>query len=51
MKPHGATHIENDGTYWMQTSTNEWYWWRDGWGWCQYVGAKNKGFYGKFRHI
>lgn len=31
MKPHGATHIENDGTYWMQTSSNEWYWWRDGW--------------------
>lgn len=49
--PPDATHIENDGTYWLKTDSNDWFFWRNGWGWCQYVGIKNKSFYDKFRTI
>lgn len=38
-----ATHIENDGTYWL-LENNTWYFWRNRWGWSQYVGKVNDAF-------
>lgn len=49
-KPLGATHIESDGTYWRNLN-GDWFYWREIWGWCQYVGLKNKNFLNKFREI
>ncbi len=46
-RPAGATHIESDGTYWKNEDA-DWYFWRDLWGWCQYVGQKNRSFLNKF---
>lgn len=46
--PSGTTHIENDGTPWKEAH-GEWFFWREYWGWIQYVGAKNQSFFNKFR--
>lgn len=46
--PPDYTHIENDGTPWKYEN-NEWFFWRDGFGWIQYVGQKPTSFYNKFR--
>ena len=46
--PPDYTHIEKDGTPWKNVN-NDWYFWRDGWGWIQYVGQKNSNFFNKFR--
>ena len=43
-----ATHVENDGTLWKEVN-GEWFFWRDYWGWIQYVGPKPPSFYNKFR--
>ncbi len=43
MIPHGATHIENDGTFWKCTN-GRWYYWKEHFGWCGYVGVVNKIF-------
>ncbi|WP_347461049.1 hypothetical protein ABEF79_06945 [Acinetobacter sp. ANC 7454] len=48
--PEGATHIEFDGTYWKNLN-NDWFFWREGWGWCQYVGLKNKSFFNKLTPV
>ena len=41
--PPDYTDIENDDTYWKNVES-DWYWWREGWEWIQYVGAKNQNF-------
>lgn len=46
--PPDYTHIENDGTPWENVN-NDWFFWRDGWGWIQYVGPKPASFFNKFR--
>lgn len=43
MIPHGATHIENDGTFWNCTN-GVWTYWSDVFGWCGYIGAVNQMF-------
>ncbi|MEB5477283.1 hypothetical protein [Acinetobacter pollinis] len=40
-----ATHIENDGTYW-RCENGLWYWWRDNFGWCGYIGKVDDSFLG-----
>lgn len=49
-KPKDATHLENDGTPW-KNDKGAWFWWRDGWGWCRYVGSVNQAFIQKFKEI
>lgn len=41
---------ESDGTYW-KSSDDQYYWWREGWGWVAYAGIKNQAFYNKFRPV
>ena len=43
MIPHGATHIENDGTFWNCTN-GVWTYWSEVFGWCGYIGAVNQMF-------
>lgn len=49
-KPKGAMLQESDGTYW-KSSDDQYYWWREGWGWVAYAGIKNQAFYNKFRPV
>lgn len=49
-KPDGATHREADGTVWKNVK-GQWYWWNQGWGWCQYVGMLNANFHNKLTEI
>jgi len=49
-KPYGSTHFENDGTFW-RNEKGQWYWWNQGWGWCQYVGMANANFHNKLTEI
>lgn len=46
--PTDYTHIENDGTPWKNVE-GDWFFWREVWGWIQYVGPKNSNFFNKFR--
>ncbi|MCX0338298.1 hypothetical protein [Acinetobacter radioresistens] len=46
--PLDYTHIEHDGTPWKEFN-GEWFYWREVWGWCQYVGSKNQNFFNKFK--
>jgi len=48
--PIGATHREADGTVW-KNEKGQWYWWNQGWGWCQYVGMANANFHNKLTEI
>ena len=43
MIPEGATHIENDGTFW-QNHNGTWSYWSDVFGWCGYIGLVNQMF-------
>ena len=49
-KPVGATHYESDGTVW-KNEKGLWMFWREGWGWCQYVGKSNYSFMNKLTEI
>lgn len=49
-KPMDATHRELDGTFW-KNEKGTWAFWRDGWGWCQYVGIVNSNFLKKFMEL
>jgi len=49
-KPDGSTHFESDGTFW-KNEKGMWYWWNQGWGWCQYVGMANANFHNKLTEI
>ena len=40
-KPEGATHYEADGTVW-KNEKGLWMFWREGWGWCRYVGKADR---------
>jgi len=40
MIPHGATHIETDGTFW-KCINGRWYYWKERFGWCGYIGGVN----------
>ncbi|WP_171406311.1 hypothetical protein [Acinetobacter cumulans] len=46
-KPEGATHYETDGTVW-KNEKGLWMFWREGWGWCHFVGVVNKRLLDKF---
>jgi len=48
--PKDATLLESDGTFW-KCEGNQYYWWREGWGWCQYAGTTSQSFYNKFRPV
>lgn len=48
--PMGSTHIETDGTFWSNWQGN-WFFWRDKFGWCQYVGSVNQAFLNNKREI
>ncbi|MBF7683005.1 hypothetical protein I2F27_06655 [Acinetobacter sp. B5B] len=37
------THFEEDGTYWL-VNNGIWYYWRELWGWCGYIGQVNTAF-------
>ena len=49
-KPYGSTHCESDGTYW-KNDKGLWMFWREGWGWCQYVGKASHAFLNKLTEI
>ena len=52
-KPVGATHYETDGTdgtVW-KNEKGLWMFWREGWGWCQYVGKASHAFLNKLTEI
>ncbi|EXB76824.1 hypothetical protein ACE5JW_11635 [Acinetobacter radioresistens] len=46
--PNDYTRIENDGTYWKEVN-GQWFYWREIWGWCPYVGSLNQNFFNKFK--
>ena len=48
--PAGTTHVDRDGDYW-KCDNGQWYFYRDGFGWCAYVGLKNQSFFAKLREI
>ncbi|NNH86227.1 hypothetical protein [Acinetobacter terrae] len=50
MAPPDMTHAETDGTPWKEENGN-WFWWRKGWGWIQYVGPKPQSFFNRFRLV
>ena len=50
MTPSDVTHAEIDGTSWKEENGN-WFWWREGWGWIQYVGPKPQSFFNRFRLV
>lgn len=49
-KPEGATHIDNDGDYWKREN-GRWFFYREYFGWCAYVGPVNNSFKYKLREI
>ncbi|MGP4772546.1 hypothetical protein ACS125_18660 [Acinetobacter sp. PFS20] len=48
--PTQTTHIETDGTFWSNWQGN-WFFWRNNFGWCPYVGSVNKAFLNNKREI
>ena len=49
-KPTDATHLEIDGTLW-KNDKGVWWFWREHWGWCGYVGMVNSNFLNKFTQL
>ncbi|MFX9938926.1 hypothetical protein ABTP77_21460, partial [Acinetobacter baumannii] len=48
--PIGSTHIETDGTYWSNWQGG-WFFWKESFGWCRYVGSVNQAFLNNKREI
>ena len=48
-RPAGATHIENDGTFWKNDG-GTWFFWCV-WIWSPYIGKVNQNFLRKLRAI
>lgn len=51
MKPEGATHIESDGTFWMNQNGTWYHWNRHFKKWCGYAGNANQAFLNKLRMV
>ncbi|MDC5100829.1 hypothetical protein NRA63_00895 [Acinetobacter baumannii] len=42
--PLGTNHTDSEGTPWMRDEQNNWWFWKENFGWSRYVGPVNQAF-------